>query len=147
MNYGIAFNSISTDFQFENLFGNSINQTDFNTEISVFAKYRKTWTKLIIEPGIRLQYYASASTPFLEPRLGLKYNVNDRFRLKAAGGLYSQNILSSVSERDVVNLFVGFLAGPNETVFEPGTTDPTDNRLQTAVHLSLIHISEPTRPY
>ncbi len=134
LNYGIAFNTISTDFVFQNLFGNTIEQKDFNTEIGVFAKYRKKWTNFIIEPGLRIQYYASSSTPFIEPRLGLKYNVNDKFRIKAAGGFYSQNILSSVSERDVVNLFVGFLAGPEETVFKPNSTEPTNNKLQTAVH-------------
>ena len=134
LNYGLAFNSISTDFVFENLFGNTITQKDFNTEVSLFAKFRKRWTKFIVEPGLRVQYYASASTGLLEPRLGLKYNVNDKFRIKAAGGLYSQNILSSVNENDIVNLFVGFLSGPDEQVNEPGTTTATKNRLQTAIH-------------
>lgn len=134
LNYGIAFNSISTDFVFENLFGNTISQKDFNTELGFFAKYRKKISNLIIEPGLRIQYYASSSTPYLEPRLGLKYNISDRVRMKAAGGIYSQNILSSVNERDIVNLFVGFLAGPEEEVLQPGSTEPTKNRLQTAIH-------------
>lgn len=33
---------------------------------------------------------------------------------------YSQNLLSTVTERDVVNLFVGFLSGPKTTVYELG---------------------------
>jgi hypothetical protein len=52
--------------------------------------------------------------------LGLKYNISDRIRFKAAGGLYSQNLLSTVNERDVVNLFVGFLSGPESAVYQIG---------------------------
>ncbi|MEM9990463.1 MAG: TonB-dependent receptor, partial [Bacteroidota bacterium] len=69
-----------------------------------------------------------------EPRLGMKYNISDDIRLKFAGGLYSQNLVSSVNEQDIVNLFVGFLAGPEETIFEPGTRTPAKHRLQKAVH-------------
>jgi len=54
--------------------------------------------------------------------------------LKFAGGLYSQNLISTVNERDIVNLFVGFLSGPEERIFEPGTREPTDHRLQKSVH-------------
>jgi len=55
-------------------------------------------------------------------------------RFKAAGGFYSQNLVSTINEEDIVNLFVGFLSGPEETIFEPGTRTPTDNRLQLAQH-------------
>ncbi len=65
----------------------------------------------MIEPSFRLQWYASLSTVSPEPRLSMKYNVTDRFRLKFAGGLYSQNLISATSDRDVVNLFYGFLSG------------------------------------
>lgn len=52
----------------------------------------------------------------LEPRLGLKYNINDRLRLKVAAVRFTQNILSTSNERDVVNLFNGFLTGPESSV-------------------------------
>ncbi|MFH2095667.1 MAG: TonB-dependent receptor, partial [Bacteroidota bacterium] len=47
-----------------------------------------------------------------EPRLGAKYILTDFLRLKFAGGLYSQNLIAANSDRDVVNLFYGFLSGP-----------------------------------
>ena len=55
-------------------------------------------------------------------------------RFKAAGGLYSQNLISSSSERDVVNLFTGFLSGPEETLFQLNTNDRTNHNLQKATH-------------
>ncbi len=132
--YGLEFNGFNTQFGFQNFLGLSINQSDFTTELAGFAKYKQKIGNLIIEPGLRVQFYASQSDFSLEPRFGLKYNITDRLRFKAAGGLYSQNLVSTVNERDIVNLFVGFLAGPESTIFKPGTTEPTDHRLQKSLH-------------
>ena len=134
VNYGFNFIGNSTDFRFRNFLGITIEQEDFTTEVSGYVRLKKTYGKLILEPSLRLQFYASQSQFSPEPRLGIKLNASEKFRLKFAGGLYSQNLLSSVNERDVVNLFVGFLSGPEERIFLPGTTDPADNRLQTAIH-------------
>jgi hypothetical protein len=60
--------------------------------------------------------------------------MSDKVRFKLSGGLYAQNLVSTVSERDIVNLFVGFLSGPEERIFEPGSRDETQHRLQKAVH-------------
>ncbi len=132
--YGFEFSGFNTDFQFRNFLGISFQQEDFTSELSGFFKYKIKTDKLIIEPSIRIQFYASQGTLSPEPRLGLKYNITDRFRFKAAGGFYSQNLVSTINEEDIVNLFVGFLSGPEETIFEPGTRTPTKNRLQLAQH-------------
>jgi hypothetical protein len=70
----------------------------------------------------------------LEPRLGVKINLSEGLRFKFAGGLYSQNLISTVNELDVVNLFVGFLAGPERSLFKPNSREPANDRLQKAVH-------------
>ena len=132
--YGLEFNGFNTDFSFNNFLGLTIEQRDFTTELAGFVQYKQKIGDLIIEPGLRLQYYASQSDGTFEPRLGLKYNITDRFRFKLAGGYYSQNLVSTVNERDIVNLFVGFLAGPEETIYKPNTTTPTDHRLQKSIH-------------
>lgn len=134
INYGFEFNGFNTQFEFKNLFDVTFNQEDFTTEIAGYFKYRQKIGNLIIEPGIRLQFFASQADMELEPRLGLKYNITDNLRLKAAGGFYSQNLISTVSERDIVNFFVGFLAGPESMLFNPGTRDITDHNLQKAWH-------------
>ena len=133
--YGFEVNGFSTDFNFVNFLDATIRQESFTTEIAGFLKLKQKWGNLILEPSFRAQYYASLSDFSFEPRLGLKYNANDRLRFKLAGGLYSQNLISSVNERDVVNLFVGFLSGPEEDLFVPGsTTEQTNSKLQLARH-------------
>lgn len=138
LKYGLELNGFKTDFQFVNFKGYTIGQTENTTEISFYTKFRKKIGPLVIEPGLRLQYYQSLNDYNVEPRLGLKYNITDRFRFKAAGGYYSQNLLSTVNERDIVNLFVGFLSGPEEALYKPGTqpaeSNRTSNRLQKSVH-------------
>ncbi len=133
-NYGFEVNGFRTEFEFINFLDLSIEQFENTTELAGFVKYKKQVGNLIIEPGLRAQFYASLNTFSIEPRLGLKYNVNDQLRFKLAGGLYSQNLISTVNERDVVNLFVGFLSGPDEGIFKPGTNERTGNRIQKAAH-------------
>lgn len=134
LKYGLELTGFRTEFTFENFRGFIIEQFENTTEISAYLRWKRKIGPLVIEPGFRLQYYQSLSNISAEPRLGLKYNITDYLRFKAAGGVYSQNLLSTVNERDIVNLFVGFLSGPEETVYKPGTTERVEHQLQKAVH-------------
>jgi len=111
--YGVEILGFTTDFVFSNSVGLEIQQKENTTELGAYIKYKKTAGKWLIEPSFRLHWYASLSNVSLEPRLAMKYNATDRFRIKFAGGLYSQNLISAHSDRDVVNLFNGFLSGPD----------------------------------
>lgn len=132
--YGFDLIRNQTDFKFKNFLGFTIEQSDNNTEFAGFIKYRRKWGNLVIEPSFRAQYYASLNETRFEPRFGAKYNITDAVRLKVAGGLFSQNLISSVNERDIVNLFVGFLSGPEETFYKPNSKTPVDTKLQTSYH-------------
>ncbi|MEZ4965814.1 MAG: TonB-dependent receptor [Saprospiraceae bacterium] len=133
-NYGIELTGFRTTFEYYNFKGLPFDQNENTTEISGYIRWKRKFGNLVIEPGFRLQYYQSLNNTSPEPRLGMKYNISDNLRFKAAGGLYSQNLLSTINERDVVNLFVGFLSGPEETFYKPNTTEPVDHKLQKAVH-------------
>ena len=135
VNYGFDLNGFRTNFEFINFLDLTIEQFENTTELAGFVKYRKQFGKLIIEPGLRAQFYASLNKFSIEPRFGLKYNIADNLRFKVAGGVYSQNLISTVNERDIVNLFVGYLSGPDEGIFKPGTNERTEDRLQKANHL------------
>ena len=134
LKYGVLFNGINTDFVFRNFLDITIQQQDFTTELAGFLVYKQRIGNWILEPSLRIQLYASQGNTTFEPRFGAKYNASRSVRLKFAGGMYSQNLLSSVNERDVVNLFVGFLTGPEQTIYEPGTQTPSNHRLQKAYH-------------
>ncbi len=136
LKYGIELNGFNTDYEFQNASGLIITQAENTTEIGAFVKYKMTLGKFLIEPSFRLQWYASLSTISPEPRLAVKYNVTDHLRLKLAGGLYSQNLISARSDRDVVNLFYGFLAGPDNLPDE-FNGEPVTHALQKASHIIL----------
>jgi len=133
MMYGIELLGFKTDYKFTNVYGSTAGQTENTTELAAFFKYKKVAGKLVIEPGLRGNYYSSLSEFTLEPRIGLKFNVTDKIRLKAAGGYYSQNFLAASSDRDVVNLFYGFLSGSDELPDE-FDGEPVDSKLQKAQH-------------
>ncbi|MDQ3111498.1 MAG: TonB-dependent receptor [Bacteroidota bacterium] len=150
VNYGIEVLGFKTKFSFENAVRRTISQEENTTEMSAYIKYK--WISgniggkkdstanhtLVLEPGFRVQYYATLAETSPEPRLGFKYNINNHLRLKGATGMYSQNLLSATSDRDVVNLFYGFLSGsdniPNTFVSENGKVYDVTSRLQKANH-------------
>ena len=134
LDYGIEIEGGKTDFNFYNSAGMHIQHEQNNTDLSGYAKYKMTFGKLLLEPGIRLIRYVSLSENSLEPRLGMKYNVTDRFRIKLAGGIYSQNLIAVNSDRDVVNLFYGFISSPTSL---PSTYkgEDVDSKLQKSQHI------------
>jgi hypothetical protein len=132
--YGFEVNGLDTDFSFRNFLGLTIGQKSFTTELAGFVKHKAKIGNWLLEPSLRIQFYPSQSASNIEPRFGAKWNISDDFRLKLAAGRYSQNLISSVSELDVVNLFVGFLTGPEERVTKPNSTEPAPHRLQKAYH-------------
>jgi len=134
IDYGIDFTGFNTDFRFQNFVGLTFEQRNFTTEIAGYLKYKQQIGGLILEPGLRLHYYASQSEMSVEPRFGLKYNITDYLRVKFAAGRYSQNLISTVNDLDVVNFFIGFLAGPQEQLFKPNSNERVDDRLQRSWH-------------
>ncbi len=112
LKYGIEMLGYTTDYQTYSVYGhNKIGAKLNSTEIGAYTKYKAVFGKFLLEPSFRLQFYASLSELSPEPRIALKYNATDRLRLKAAAGMYSQNFVAATSDRDVVNLFYGFLSG------------------------------------
>lgn len=133
LKYGLEVLGFKTDFTFYNSADRKIEQEENTTEFAAYVKYRANLGKLVLEPSFRFQYYASLSTPSFEPRLGAKYNITDWLRIKYAGGFYSQNLLSANSDRDVVNLFYGFLSGPDNLPKQFQGEDVT-HKLQKSIH-------------
>jgi hypothetical protein len=131
--YGLDLIGYTTDFNYTNSLGLGLNQQESTTELGGFFNYRKVGTLLIIEPGIRFHYYGSLSELSVEPRLGLKYSITEDFRFKASGGKYSQNLVAANSDRDVVNLFYGFLSGATDLPSNFRDRSIT-SKLQKAVH-------------
>lgn len=131
--YGLEILGYQTDFDFTNATGIQIEQKENSTELSGFIRYKVKKGKFIFDPGVRIYKYNSLKATF-EPRLGAKFLASDRLRLKLATGVYSQNLVSTNSDQDVVNLFYGFLSAPDNLPDE-FKGEEVVNGLQTANHL------------
>ena len=140
--FGIDIIANQTYYTFNNSLNRIIKEEGGSTELGLYFKYKwRIGKKLIIDPSIRVQYYATLSTFSPEPRIGLKYNLNDNIRIKAAAGMYSQNLIAANSDRDVVNLFYGFIASPENLqdnfVDQNGESRSVNDALQRANHYIL----------
>jgi len=112
--YGFEVEGFRTEYTASTITGLKNEQIENTTEFGMFFKYRISRDKIVIDPSIRLQYYASLAEFSPEPRLGIKWNVSKKLRLKFGTGIYSQNLIATSSDRDVVNLFYGFISGPDD---------------------------------
>lgn len=132
--YGVEAIGYSTEFSLGTEVGGSIDQVQNTTELGAYFQYKLKQDRLIVQPGLRIHHYSSLSETSIEPRIGVKYNINEYLRVKASGGWFSQNLIAANNDRDVVNLFYGFLSGtadvPSEFRGETLTSD-----LQKATHI------------
>ena len=111
MKYGISIEGYSTDYKYVNAYGKTTEQEDHPTTLSMYAAYKWNSGKWLIDPGVRMVFYATLGSFNIEPRLAAKFNATSDLRFKLAGGFYSQIFLDSRSDNDIVNLFSGFLTG------------------------------------
>ncbi|MEQ9262708.1 MAG: TonB-dependent receptor [Owenweeksia sp.] len=137
LKYGLEAIGYRTDLTVNTEAGTSVNEVENTTELGAYLQYKIKANRLIIQPGFRVHYYGSLSELSLEPRLGFKYNITDDLRLKGAGGFYSQNLVASNSDRDVVNLFYGFLSSPTDDDKVANAITDDDSPLQKARHAVL----------
>ena len=115
LKYGIEMLGYTTNYVTYSVYGHQRigGEPENSTELGAYVKYKATLGKFLIEPSFRFQYYPSVTLGGLspEPRMAIKFNATEWLRLKAAAGMYSQNFVAATSDRDVVNLFYGFLSG------------------------------------
>ncbi len=132
--WGFEINGFNTSYEFYNSVGRQLTQFENTTEFGAYMKYKLNLGALIIEPGLRMQYYASMGEVSPEPRLGIKYSIAEFLRFKLAAGLYSQNLVAANSDRDVVNLFYGFLSG-NLNLPDEFKGEDITHKLQKSEHI------------
>lgn len=135
LKYGVEVSGLHTSLSYYSAKGISTNMDRQSTLAALYFMYRQNLSsKVILEPSLRFQYYSELNKLSPEPRIGLKYNASNSIRIKGAAGMYSQNIVSTKSDQDIVNLFTGFLLSPDESIQDPDKKYVKSN-LQTAYHL------------
>jgi hypothetical protein len=141
LDYGIALLGFSTDLSFANSLGIRTEQAENNTELAAYAKYKHVFLsgtrikgsapfeRFVFEPSVRMHYYNDQQHFSLEPRIRTKLNFK-RVSFQFAAGAFTQNLISSTSDRDVVVLFQGFMSAPLQL-----PDKKLDHSLQAAMHL------------
>ena len=134
LKYGVEVSGLHTSLSYYSSAGVTTTQDRQSTLAGLYFLYRQNFgSKFIFEPSIRFQYYSEINALSPEPRLGIKYNISNSVRFKAATGVYSQNIISTKSDQDIVNLFTGFLLSPDQEIKDPNNKVVKSN-LQKAYH-------------
>jgi hypothetical protein len=134
LKYGIEVSGTHTALNYYSAAGVTSTEDRQSTLAGLYFLYRQNFGgKFIFEPSIRFQYYSEINKLSPEPRIGMKYNISDNVRVKLAGGIYSQDIISTKSDQDIVNLFTGFLLSPDQQIKDPNGNVVKAN-LQTAYH-------------
>lgn len=130
--YGLQVSGYSTSLDLKNEM-NVYSQIDHSTDFAAYVDYNFSKSRFVINPGFRFQNYTSLGESSFEPRLSVKYNLTEKMRLKASGGSFSQNLISTNDDSDVVSLFTGFLSS-TENVPTSFQGDDIISLLQTASH-------------
>lgn len=142
---GLQFLGFRTQFAYANALGLTAENEDNNTEIAAYANYRQVFrrkrtlpdgtteyfSRAMIEPGLRAHYYNDQNVMAVEPRISGKLNFK-KFSIQASWGKYTQNLITITSDRDVVVLFQGYLAAPNDAL-----NGQKGNALQQSTHYLL----------
>jgi hypothetical protein len=138
LDYGLGFNYFRTEFKTFNEAQKEIGIATGAPEAGAYVSYRKVSGRFVLEPSVRFQFYSSIGEGTVEPRLSTKYNLTENVRVKFAGGYFTQNYTSTTSDKDVVNLFYGFLQAPenipSQFIQEDGSELSVNNGLQKAWH-------------
>jgi len=135
LKYGVEINGINTSLNYRIAPGVYTTQDRQSTIASLYFMYRHNFSsRFIFEPSLRAQYYSEISKFSPEPRVGIKYNITESIRFKGAAGVYSQNIVSTKSDVDIVNLFTGFLLSPDQQI-KNQNGEVIKSTLQKSYHL------------
>jgi len=119
LRYGFEGIITTAKFELQNPYYATISLSRSTIDAAGFVKYKYIDKKkrIVFEPSFRIQNYATLGVISPEPRAAVKINITKKIRFKGAGGLYSQTLISANSDRDVVNLFYGFINSPaNEDI-------------------------------
>jgi hypothetical protein len=143
LRYGFEGIITTTKFELQNPFFARIALSRSTIDAAGFVKYKfiDKSKRIVLEPSFRIQNYATLNVISPEPRAAVKINLTKKIRFKGAGGLYSQTLMSASSDRDVVNLFYGFINSPaNEDISKTylnykNQVQTVSSSVQKATHL------------
>ena len=113
---GLQVKTFTTDFNYENRSGSFLTYNSFGADFSFYVKYKfMRFDKFGAEAGVRISPVSITvheSQLFL-PNLNLTYRIIPEIAIKAAWGVYKQEIIAYSDDNDVVSIFEPYLVIPD----------------------------------
>ena len=113
---GLQVKTFTTDFNYENRIGSFLTYSSFGANFDFYAKYKfMQFDNFGCEAGVRISpisITAKESQLFL-PNVNITYRIIPKVALKAAWGIYKQEIIAYSDDNDVVALFEPYLVIPD----------------------------------
>lgn len=115
LSLGMALKTLNTKLMLENQTGALSDVSDFGGNVSIYLKYKfLRYENLGIDFGSRIN--TASFTPggefTIEPRVSATYRLSPQIALKAAWGIYQQEVTTISDEKEVISLFEPWIITP-----------------------------------
>ena len=102
---GFEFKKLGMNFKFGIDDITFFKQNQKPSILSVFLQDKWNITPLLtLQPGIRASKYELHNNIYIEPRIGLKYLINENLAINAAWGKYNQFLFTTNNENAILNI-------------------------------------------
>lgn len=112
---GMQLRTFNTEFSFENRLGNMYSLNKFGANFDFYGKYRLLrFDQIGIDAGIRVSPVSltAKNSQLILPSVSFTYRLIPEIAVKAAWGIYKQEIIAYSDDNDVVNIFEPYLIIP-----------------------------------
>ncbi|MGE5681758.1 MAG: TonB-dependent receptor [Bacillota bacterium] len=113
---GYYLKSFKTELNYQNQNGINTTYNDFGANISLYSKYKllRFSDYLTADAGSRINIAPlSKNTQVFEPRVNIKFKFHPLVSLKAAWGIYAQEVTTLLNENEIITLFEPWLIIPD----------------------------------
>jgi len=115
--FGLKIMQLETKLFLENAFGAVSDIGSSGTNISVYSKYKfLQFDNIGVDLGTRLNLTAlskGGNKQLLEPRISMTYRIIPELALKAAWGIYVQELSTLSDETEIISLFEPWIITPS----------------------------------
>lgn len=118
LSVGSKIQDVKTKLTLENQLGVERSINDNGANISIYGKYKLLrFEKFFADFGTRINLTRMSTTEvgtsLIEPRISLRYNLNNWISLKAAWGKYNQELTTLSDENEIITIFEPWIITPS----------------------------------
>jgi len=113
---GLKLKTVNSEFSQVNFIGLESTIEDFAGNISVYGKYKfMRWKNFGLDAGARVNLtgLTESGSGTIEPRVSLTYRFIPSMALKAAWGIYLQELLTVSDEDEIISIFEPWIITPD----------------------------------